>query len=140
MLPQFRLGLGGRMGSGRQYWPCIALADWLDAVEFLLARNDLSGPVNLVGPTPVTNAAFVAALGTVTHRPTLLPAPAPLLRLVLGGFASELLDSRRVVPAVLTRAGFTFGHPDLESALRAALAPRQTGATAGTGGSPSDPG
>jgi uncharacterized protein (TIGR01777 family) len=84
MLPQFRFGLGGRMGNGRQYWPWIALTDWLDAVWFTIERPDLAGPVNLVGPAPVTNTAFVAALGRVTHRPTLLPAPAAALRLVLG--------------------------------------------------------
>ena len=125
MLPQFRLGLGGRMGTGRQYWPWITLADWLGAVEFVLARPDLAGPVNLVGPDPCRNVEFTAALGRAVHRPSLLPVPAPLLRLVLGEFSSELLNSRRVLPTVLTTAGYTYRHPQLDGALRAVLAAGQ---------------
>jgi hypothetical protein len=118
----FRLGLGARAGSGRQWLPWISLADWVAAAVFLLGRDDLAGPVNLVGPAPVTNAEFTKMLGQLLHRPTVLRLPAPLLRLALGEFASEVLDSKRVLPGVLTGAGFTFTHPDLRSALRAALA------------------
>lgn len=121
--PLFKLGVGGRMGNGRQYWPWISLTDWLAAVRTLLVRDDLAGPVNLVGPQPVTNAEFTTLLGRVLGRPAMLPAPAPLLRAALGGFASEVLDSHRVLPTTLTRAGFEFRHTDAESALRTALDP-----------------
>lgn len=124
LLWQFRLGAGGRFGNGRQYWPWLSLPDWLAAVRFLLDRDDLAGPVNLVGTHPATNAEFTAALGRVLHRPTLLTAPAPAVRLLLGGFSAELLESKRVLPRVLTEAGFEFRHPDLEPALRDALAHR----------------
>jgi hypothetical protein len=117
----FRLGLGGRAGSGRQWLPWISLADWVAAAVFLLGRDDLAGPVNLVGPAPVTNAEFTKTLGQLVHRPTVLRLPAPLLRLALGEFASEVLDSKRVLPGVLAGAGFTFTHPDLRWALQAAL-------------------
>jgi hypothetical protein len=120
LLP-FRLGLGGRVGTGRQWQPWISLVDWLDAVVFLLHRDDISGPVNLVGPTPVTNIEFTRALGELLHRPTLMPLPGPLVRLLVGEFGRDAVVSKRVVPGVLTRAGFTFTHPDVRSALRAAL-------------------
>jgi hypothetical protein len=121
MLLPFRLGVGGRLGSGRQYLPWISLADWLGAVRFLLDRSDVAGPVNLVGPQPVPNAQFTAAFGRVLRRPTLLPVPTVALRLVLGEFAGEALASQRVLPGALTAAGYPFRHPDVESALRAAL-------------------
>ncbi|MBN1174235.1 MAG: TIGR01777 family oxidoreductase [Micromonosporaceae bacterium] len=126
LLPLFRAGLGGRMGDGRQYWPWISLVDWLGAVQFLLedppaGQSSISGPVNLVGPAPATNAEFVAALGRVLRRPAVLPAPASALRLALGGFAAEVLDSHRVLPTVLSETGFRFQHSALEPALRAAL-------------------
>lgn len=118
----FRLGLGGRVGSGRQWQPWISLTDWLEAAVFLLEREDISGPVNLVGPQPATNAELTRTLGRLLRRPTVMPLPAPLLRLLVGEFAVDALTSRRLVPGVLTRAGFRFRHPDLASALRAALA------------------
>lgn len=121
LLIQFRLFAGGRLGDGRQYLPWISLADWLGAVRFLLDNADVSGPVNLTGPEPVTSAEFAAALAHALHRPALVPAPGFALRLVLGEFAAEALASQRVRPAVLLRAGFTFQHPDVDSALRAAL-------------------
>lgn len=122
LLRPFRLGLGGRLGSGRQFLPWISLADWLDAVVFLLERSDLAGPVNLVGPAPATNAEFTGALAAALHRPAVLPVPAPALRVALGEFGDEAVASQRVLPGVLNRAGFRFSHPDLSSALRAALA------------------
>lgn len=120
LLP-FRAGVGGKLGNGRQWVPWISLADWLSAVTFLLKRDDLAGPVNVVGPAPVTNAEFANALGAALHRPTIMPIPAVALRIALGEFATEALSSSRVLPGVLTRAGFTYQHPDLPSALRAAL-------------------
>lgn len=120
LLP-FRWGLGGRLGHGRQWVPWISLADWLEAVVLLLRRDDLAGPVNLVGPRPVTNAEFTRALSRELGRPALVPVPGVLLRGLLGEYGRDALASKRVVPGVLTQAGFTFAHPDLPSALRAAL-------------------
>ncbi|WP_433386746.1 TIGR01777 family oxidoreductase [Micromonospora sp. KLBMP9576] len=120
LLP-FRLGIAGRLGSGRQWLPWISMTDWLDAVRFLLARDDVAGPVNVVGPAPVTNAEFTRELARQLHRPAVVPIPALALKLALGGFAHEALTSTRVLPGVLTGAGFTYRHPDLAGALRAAL-------------------
>lgn len=126
MLPLYKLGLGTRLGSGRQYWPWISMGDWLGAVRFLLGRDDLAGPVNLVGPAPATNAEFTRVLGGLLGGPIgrqlPLAVPAPVLRAALGGFAIEVLGRRRVLPAVLTSAGYEFEHPDLETALQLALA------------------
>jgi uncharacterized protein len=120
LLP-FRLGVGGKLGSGRQWVPWIALGDWLSAVSFLLERDDIAGPVNVVGPTPVTNAAFGKALGAAVHRPAIMPIPALALQVALGEFAVEALRSTRVLPGVLNQAGFDFRYPDLPQALQAAL-------------------
>jgi uncharacterized protein len=127
MLP-FRLGVGGKLGGGRQWVPWIALADWLSAVTFLLERPDVAGPVNVVGPTPVTNATFTEVFGRLLHRPTIMPIPAFALHIAVGGFAGEALKSSRVLPGVLNRAGFTWAYPTLEEALRVALAPEQSAA------------
>ncbi len=117
----FRAGLGGRMGSGRQYWPWISLDDEVDAIRFLLTA-DVSGPVNLTGPHPVPNAEFVRRLAAAVHRPAVLPVPGPVLSLVLGEFGrSSVLAGQRAVPRVLERAGYRWTHPDLDDALRAAL-------------------
>ncbi|HEX6969678.1 MAG TPA: TIGR01777 family oxidoreductase [Micromonosporaceae bacterium] len=120
LLP-FRLGLGGTFGSGRQWIPWISLTDWLAAVAFLLHRDDITGPVNVVGPAPATNAEFTRALGRALHRPAIWPIPGFALRLLLGGLAEEALVSHRVMPGVLNRAGFAFCHPELSEALRVAL-------------------
>jgi uncharacterized protein (TIGR01777 family) len=117
----FRLGLGGRLGNGRQWMPWIGLADWLSAVEFLLDRDDLAGPVNLVGPEPVTNATFTKVMGRVLHRPAVLWVPGFALRIAVGEFAEEALRSQRALPEVLRKAGFAFAAPTLEEALRAAI-------------------
>jgi uncharacterized protein (TIGR01777 family) len=122
MLPLFRLGLGSRLGSGRQVTSWIALADYLGAVQFLLARADLAGPVNLTAPHPVSNAEFTGALASALNRPALLTVPAPALRLALGGVVSDLLSSARVLPRRLTEAGYQFQFPDLPAALAAELA------------------
>ena len=120
MFPLFKLGLGGKLGSGRQWWSPISLTDEVRALQFLLTQP-LHGPVNLTGPEQLTNAAVTALMGRVLHRPTLLRAPAFGLRLVLGEFAAEPLRSQRVVPRALLAAGFTFTHPTVEAAVRAAL-------------------
>jgi uncharacterized protein (TIGR01777 family) len=121
MFPLFRLGLGGRMGSGRQYWSWISLRDEVRALEFLADRADLSGAVNLVAPQPSTNAEITAAMGRVLGRPTLFPVPALALKTVLGEFSSEVLGSIRVLPTVLEQNGFTWLDPTISSAIRAAL-------------------
>ena len=121
MFPLFKLGLGGRLGSGRQYWPCISLEDEVRALLFLLTADGVSGPVNLAAPEPTTNAKLTQALGRTLHRPTLAPAPGFALKLVLGEFAGAVLGSQRVVPKALLAAGFTFRHPDVDTIVGAAL-------------------
>ena len=114
--------LGAPLGSGRQYFPWITLTDEVAAIRHLLTA-DVAGPVNLVGPAPVTNAEFTRVLNRVVHRPTPpLHVPAPVLRAVLGQLADEgVLISHRLAPAVLQRSGFAFAHRDVETALRASL-------------------
>jgi uncharacterized protein len=122
MLPLFRLGLGGRLGSGRQWMSWVALPDVLNAIEFALGTQSLSGPVNLVAPEAVSNAEFTHTLGRVLHRPTLLPAPAAVLKLALGDFAETvILASQHVIPERLCTAGFRFETPELGQALAAML-------------------
>jgi uncharacterized protein (TIGR01777 family) len=121
LLP-FKLGLGGRLGSGEQWWSWITIADEVGALRWLLER-DVTGPVNLTAPGAVTNAAFTKALGRALHRPTFLPTPSVAPRLLLGReLADELLyGSQRVAPAVLTERGYPFQHTDIDGALRAVL-------------------
>jgi uncharacterized protein (TIGR01777 family) len=123
-LPLFRLGLGARLGSGRQYLSWISLDDEVGAIRHALADASLSGPVNLTAPNPVTNAEYTRALGAVLGRPTVLAAPAVALRLVLGAELSEemLLGGARVRPRRLERSGYLFRHPELREALASALA------------------
>ena len=106
--PVFRLGLGGRLGSGRQWMSCIEIADLAAMVTTCLHDDSLSGPVNAVMPEPVTNAEFTRAIARSAHRPALFPVPAFALRLVLGDLSHLLLDSQRVVPARLRQEGFTY--------------------------------
>ncbi|MFF1874765.1 TIGR01777 family oxidoreductase [Kitasatospora herbaricolor] len=121
LFPLFKLGLGGRLGSGDQYWSFISLADEVAALRFLIDRKDIEGPVNLTAPQPVTNRELTAAVGRVLGRPTPFPVPEAVLKTVLGELAVEVAGSHRVLPARLTEAGFRFRHPDVESAVRAAL-------------------
>ncbi|MFJ2622211.1 TIGR01777 family oxidoreductase [Streptomyces sp. NPDC087532] len=121
LFPLFRAGLGGRLGNGRQYWSFIALHDEVAALRHILDTESLSGPVNLTGPDPVTNAEVTAAMGRVLHRPTLLTAPAPALRIALGDFAQDVLGSQRVLPGKLLDSGFVFAFPGIDAAIRAAL-------------------
>ncbi len=122
MFPLFKLGVGGKLGPGSQYWSWISLRDEVCALQFLLEQDHLSGPVNLTGPDPQTNAEITHVMGRVLGRPTILPAPAFALKAVLGEFSSEVLGSARVVPTVLEGAGFVFQDPTIESAIRTALA------------------
>jgi uncharacterized protein (TIGR01777 family) len=121
LLP-FRLGAGGPLGSGRQYWPWIHRSDWIEAVRFVLHTAAASGALNVTAPHPVTNAQFAKAIGRAMHRPAFVPTPAFALRLALGEMADGLLLSgQRAVPARLQQLGFAFAHRDLDSALRAIL-------------------
>ncbi|GGV75481.1 epimerase [Streptomyces gelaticus] len=121
LFPLFRAGLGGRLGSGRQYWSFIALHDEVAALRHILDTESLSGPVNLTGPDPVTNSEVTAAMGRVLRRPTLFTAPAPVLRIALGDFADDVLASQRVLPGQLLDSGFVFAFPGIDAAIRAAL-------------------
>ena len=119
MLPLFRFGLGGKLGNGKQWWSWITLHDQLRAIQFLLENNEISGPVNLTAPNPVTNQEFTSALARALRRPALFPAPAFALKLALGGFSTEILGSKKVLPAALQDAGFTFEFPHIGPALDA---------------------
>ena len=122
MLLPFRLGLGGPVGSGRQYMPWITLDDAVAAIEHALATATLEGAVNTVAPSTATNLEFTRALGRVLGRPTIVPMPAPMARLAFGEMADALLlASARVAPEALRASGFRFRHPDLEPALRHVL-------------------
>jgi uncharacterized protein (TIGR01777 family) len=118
----FRLFAGGPLAGGRQWMPWISMPDWTSAVVFLIGREDVAGPVNVVGPDPVRNADFTKALARAVHRPAPWPIPRFALRTVLGEFANETLASQRVLPGVLNRAGFEFQHTTVDEALRSAFA------------------
>ena len=117
MLPLFRFGLGGKLGSGKQWWSWITLHDVVRAITFALEK-DISGPVNLTSPNPVTNQEFTAALARALNRPALFPAPAIALKIALGGFSSEVLGSKKVMPTALTSAGFQWDYPHISTALQ----------------------
>jgi hypothetical protein len=123
MLTPFRLGLGGTIGTGRQWMSWISLADWLAAVEFLIAENSVIGPANLVAPNPVSNEEFTQTLARVLSRPALTRIPALAIDMLFGEMGrATLLAGQRVHPRRLMDAGFDFGFPTLEQALRAELA------------------
>jgi hypothetical protein len=125
MLPLFRLGLGGRLGSGRQWMSWVSLPDAVAAILFAMDTSELAGAVNVTSPNPVTNAQFTQTLARTVHRPALLPAPAFALRLALGEMADEaLLASARVYPSRLISSGFQFAHPTIAVALDGAVASR----------------
>lgn len=122
MLPAFRFGLGGPIGGGRQWWPWVAMEDVLGVVSHILDSPQVAGPINVVSPQPVQCREFVRTLGRVLRRPALLPAPAPLLRLLLGEMADGLLlASARVKPAALEASRYAFRVPSLAEAIRRAI-------------------
>lgn len=122
MLMPFKLGGGGILGNGKQYFSWIELDDIVRAMQFVVGNESLSGPVNLVSPNPVTNREYTKTLGRVLSRPTILPMPAFAARLLFGEMADALLlASTRVVPSELTQAGFNYQHAELEPALRHVL-------------------
>jgi uncharacterized protein len=118
MLTPFRLGVAGRLGSGRQWMSWVSLDDVVGAIQHTLTNGELAGVANTVAPNPVTNAEFTKTLGRVLGRPTLLPVPGLALRLVLGEFSQEALSSTRVMPRRLLESGYEFRYPVLEQALR----------------------
>src|SRR6185369_3758892 len=122
MLPIFRLGLGGRIGEGKQFWSWIALADAVSAIQSILENPAFFGPVNIVSPGPVRNVEFVQTLGRTLHRPALFAVPRFAIKLGMGQMGEEaLLSSIRVTPRRLEQHGFQFQFRSLESALRSAL-------------------
>ena len=122
MLTPFKLGVGGRVGSGKQWWSWVELSDLVDAYRHALT-SDLTGPVNLMSPNPATNEQFTSALGKALHRPTVVPLPTVLARTIFGEMGGEvLLGGQRALPAKLLDTGFTFRYADLGSALERALA------------------
>jgi uncharacterized protein (TIGR01777 family) len=120
MLPPFRFGAGGKIGSGRQYWPWIHREDWINLVRWTIQTPAAAGPINATAPNPVTNADFAHALGRALHRPAFVPAPAFALRLMLGEMADALLLSgQRAVPAKAAHLWFHFRYEDVDAALQA---------------------
>ncbi len=122
VLTPFKLGVGGRVGSGKQWWSWVSMHDLTGAYRFAL-EGDLEGPVNLVSPSPATNAQFVKALGRALHRPTMFPLPAVAVKTLFGEMGdAALLEGQRALPARLLEAGFTFTYPELDAAFERALA------------------
>jgi hypothetical protein len=119
LFPIFKAGIGGRLGSGHQYWSAISLTDEVRALCWLL-DHEISGVVNLVGPEAVTNAEVTKAMAAALHRPAVIPVPGFALKLVLGEFAQDTLASQRISPTVLTGSGFTWQHPDIGAMIEAA--------------------
>ena len=122
LMPIFKAGLGGKIGSGSQYWSFISLRDEIAALIALLDDERYAGPVNLTAPTPVTNSEVTAAMGRVLGRPTMLPVPAFALKIALGEFSQDVLGSQRVIPTVLEADGFTWSDPTIDEAISQAVA------------------
>jgi len=120
LIPIFKYGLGGRVGSGEQFWSFISLRDEIRALTFCMDNEQLSGPVNLVAPHAITNKDATRALADALHRPAFLPVPAIALKAALGEFAEDILASQNVVPQRLNEAGFTWLDPTIEDALASA--------------------
>lgn len=125
MLLPFRLGVGGKLGSGQQWMSWVHLDDVVGLLLHAAQRKELRGPLNVVSPAPVTNESFTKALGSALRRPTLMTAPRLALRVALGEMSEVLLESQRVVPRVAQQSGYSFAHPELGSALAACLAQRK---------------
>ncbi len=123
MIPLFKFFLGGPLGSGRQWFSWVHMADLTAAFLFLLAHPEISGPVNVCSPRPVRNRDLGKAIGRVLHRPSFLPAPGFMIRIILGEFGSVLLKGQRVVPRRLLEAGFSFSYPHIDGALKSIIKP-----------------
>jgi uncharacterized protein (TIGR01777 family) len=121
LAPVFRMGVGGRLSTGQQFMPWIAMQDAVSVIRFLISAQTVSGPVNTVAPEATTNEMFTEALANVLHRPALLPVPKFALRTVFGELSQALLEGANVRPRVLELSGFRFDYPRLEDALEALL-------------------
>jgi len=122
MLPSFRMGMGGKVANGKQYWPWITLEDLVGVIRFAIENDNLQGPVNVCAPQHTTNREFTRALGKALHRPTFFPLPSVVVTLVLGEMGQEaLLTSTRAEPLKLKTAGFSFRHPEIGEALGSVL-------------------
>jgi uncharacterized protein (TIGR01777 family) len=121
MIPLFKKFIGGPIGSGRQWFSWVHIKDLAEAFTFLLKHPEISGPVNVCAPNPVRNRDLAKALGRVLHRPSFIPAPSFMMRMVLGEFGSVLLEGQRVLPSLLLKKGFMFQYPDIDQALRSII-------------------
>ncbi len=121
MLPIFKAGGGGRLGSGNQYWAFISIADEVRALRFLIDHPDARGPINLSAPDPVTNRVATSVLASALHRPAIAPVPAFALKIALGEFATDVLSSTRAIPSSLTSLGFQWEEPTMQDAVAAIL-------------------
>ena len=119
MIPAFKAFVGGRLGSGNQWFPWLHMDDLMAAVDFTIENPDIHGPINFCAPNPVRNRELAKTLGSLLKRPAFMPAPAFMMRLLLGEFGGVLLASQRMVPAKLLKAGFNFRYPKIREALRA---------------------
>jgi uncharacterized protein (TIGR01777 family) len=117
MIPLFRKFIGGPIGSGRQWFSWVHMEDLTEAFVFLMGRPEISGPVNLCSPNPIRNRDFGKALGRALKRPSFMPAPGFMIKLVLGEFGSVILEGQRVVPRRLLGNGFVFRYPEIEKAI-----------------------
>jgi uncharacterized protein (TIGR01777 family) len=118
MIPLFKKYIGGPIGSGKQWFSWVHIKDLAEAFVFLLKHPEISGPVNVCSPNPMRNRHFAKALGRALHRPSFFPAPALMVKLVLGEFGSVILEGQRVIPKKLLQSGFVFRYPDIEKALQ----------------------
>jgi len=118
MIPLFKKYIGGPIGSGKQWFSWVHIKDLAEAFAFLLKRPEISGPVNVCSPNPVRNKDLAKAIGRALHKPSFIPAPGFMVKLVLGEFGSVILEGQRVIPRKLLESGFTFQYPDIEKALQ----------------------
>jgi len=118
MIPLFKKFIGGPIGNGRQWFSWVHIKDLAEAFVFLMKHPEISGPVNLCSPNPLQNKDLAKALGKALHRPSFMPAPGFMIKLVLGEFGSVILEGQRVVPRRLLDSGFKFEYPDIDKALR----------------------
>ena len=121
MLPAFRLFAGGPLGNGMQWFPWIHLEDLISGIMFIMNNNQIDGPLNFCAPNPVTNKELAVTIGRLLKRPSVMPAPAFMIRLLLGEFGETLLSSQKAVPDKLLNSGFIFQYPDIESAVRSII-------------------
>jgi uncharacterized protein (TIGR01777 family) len=118
MIPLFRKYIGGPIGSGKQWFSCVHIKDLAETFVFLIKHPKISGPVNVCSPNPVRNKDLAKALGKALHKPSFMPAPGFMIKLVLGEFGSVILEGQRVIPKTLLESGFVFQYPDIDKALQ----------------------